>query len=42
VRSAFGTIDTGIEPQMHELTRALLGDDADAGEEGFDGPAPGA
>ena len=27
VRSAFGTIDAGIDAQMRELSQALLGDD---------------
>lgn len=39
VRSAFGTIDTGIESQMRELSRALLGDEAEHVREENDGPA---
>jgi|SRR5690606_8001001 len=37
VRSTFGTIDTGIESQIRELSRALLGDEADQIREGIDG-----
>ena len=36
VTSAFGTIEVGIEAQVREMTRELLGDDADAGEEDRD------
>jgi flagellar assembly protein FliH len=32
VRSAFGTIDAGIESQMRELARALLGDESEQEE----------
>jgi flagellar assembly protein FliH len=39
VRSSFGTIDAGIESQVQELSRALLGDDADEAREGLDGTA---
>lgn len=42
VRSAFGTIDTGIDSQVKELSRALLGDDADEAQEGLDGTPAGA
>jgi flagellar assembly protein FliH len=42
VRSSFGTIDTGIESQVRELSRALLGDDADDEREGLDGTRAGA
>jgi flagellar assembly protein FliH len=41
VRSAFGTIDTGIDSQMRELSRALLGEDGE-GEESSHGLATGA
>ena len=44
VKSSFGTIDTGIDSQVKELSRALLGDDAAEEREereGFDG-APAA
>jgi flagellar assembly protein FliH len=37
VRSAFGTIDTGIDSQVRELSRALLGADVDEEREGLDG-----
>lgn len=37
VRSAFGTIDAGIEAQIEELSRALLGSEADHLREGTDG-----
>lgn len=37
VKSAFGTIDTGIDSQIRELSRALLGDDVEPVAEGFDG-----
>ena len=40
VRSTFGTIDTGIDSQVRELSRALLGDAAEDDQEGTDG-APG-
>lgn len=42
VRSSFGTIDTGIESQIRELSRALLGDEADNVREGTDGAPTGA
>lgn len=43
VRSSFGTIDTGIESQVRELSRALLGDDqTDETREGTDGATAGA
>jgi flagellar assembly protein FliH len=42
VRSAFGTIDTGIDSQVKELSRALLGDDADEEQEGLDATPAGA
>jgi flagellar assembly protein FliH len=42
VRSSFGTIDTGIESQVKELSRALLGDDADDEREGLGGTPAGA
>lgn len=37
VRSSFGTIDTGVDAQMRELSRALLGDAADDDQGGLDG-----
>lgn len=42
VRSPFGTIDVGIESQVRELSRALLGDDTAESEEGADGAVAGA
>ncbi len=36
VKSAFGTIDTGIDSQIRELSRALLGDDVEQAPEGID------
>jgi flagellar assembly protein FliH len=42
VRSPFGTIDVGIESQVRELSRALLGDDAADTQEGTDGAMAGA
>lgn len=41
VRSSFGLIDTGIDSQVRELSRALLGEDADAEREGLDGTPAG-
>jgi len=40
VRSTYGTIDTGIDSQVRELSRALLGDAVEDDREGTDG-APG-
>jgi flagellar biosynthesis/type III secretory pathway protein FliH len=37
VKSAFGTIDTGLDSQVKELSHVLLGDDADDEREGLDG-----
>lgn len=37
VRSSFGTIDVGIDSQIRELSRALLGDEAGDAEERTDG-----
>lgn len=42
IRSAFGTIDMGIDSQMRELSRALLGEESDHGQEGTDGAVAGA
>lgn len=39
VKSAFGTIDTGIDSQVRELSRALLGDDVERETEDIDGAA---
>jgi flagellar assembly protein FliH len=39
VRSSFGTIDAGIDAQMRELSRALLGDATEDQQGGFDDPS---
>lgn len=40
VRSSVGAIDTGIDAQMTEVSRALLGDATDDEPGGFDGQPP--
>ena len=42
VRSGFGTVDVGIESQVRELSRALLGEDPGEHPEGIDATPSGA